>query len=80
MGLVRALDQETNDLYVGDLFNERVSKFNESGTFLLAWGGGVNESSLAEEFQSLYHHHGMQEGISGIGSGRVRMRCSKALR
>jgi WD40-like Beta Propeller Repeat len=36
-----AIDRASGDIYVSDSFNDRISKFDGSGKFLFAWGGGV---------------------------------------
>jgi hypothetical protein len=36
-----AIDEQSGDVYVADNANVRIDVFNQSGAFLLAWGGGV---------------------------------------
>jgi hypothetical protein len=47
-----AVDQQSGDVYLGDKNNHRIDKFDGSGTFLLAWGWGVNGESPAKELQT----------------------------
>jgi hypothetical protein len=42
-----AVHQASGDLYVADLNNNRVSKFDADGEFLLAWGFGVRDGETA---------------------------------
>jgi len=43
-----AIDQSTGDLYVSDLANYRVEKFDSSGNFLLMFGKEVNKKKVTE--------------------------------
>jgi hypothetical protein len=43
-----AVDQSSGDLYVADLNNFRIDKFDDEGHFLLAWGFGVRDGESAE--------------------------------
>ncbi|HEV7494480.1 NHL repeat-containing protein [Baekduia sp.] len=40
-----AVDQSTGDLYVADTGNQRVVKFDSSGSFILAFGRGVDQTT-----------------------------------
>ncbi len=62
------LDQETGDVYVGESYNQRVSKFEGSGSFLFAWGWEVDEESPAEELQTCTVATSCRAG-GGEGSG-----------
>jgi hypothetical protein len=55
----------SGDVYVGDLENERVDKFDSSGKFLLAWGAGVADG--AEELQTCTTacRKGLQSPVAG---------------
>ena len=69
------IDQQTGDLYVGESDNERVSKFESSGTFLLAWGWDVNETSPVEELQTCTTSTRCQLGSAGTGAGQFASTC-----
>ena len=43
-----AVDQASNDVYVGDPANARVEKFDSSGNFILMFGEGVNKTKDEE--------------------------------
>ena len=43
-----AVHQASGDLYVAELDNSRISKFDSDGKFLLAWGFGVRDGETAE--------------------------------
>ncbi len=43
-----AVDQTSNDVYVGDPANARVEKFDSSGNFILMFGKGVNKTKDEE--------------------------------
>ncbi len=61
-----AIDQEHGELYVGDDYNDRVDKFDQSGEFSLAWGWGVADG--AEEFQTCTSI--CRQGIGGHEAGQ----------
>jgi hypothetical protein len=63
-----AVDQQSGDLYLGDKNNHRIDKFDGSGTFLLAWGWGVNGESPAKELQTCISD--CQAGTNGTGAGQ----------
>ncbi len=69
------LDQETGDVYVGESYNERVSKFDGSGNFLFAWGWDVNTTNPLEELQTCTTTTECQEGAAGIGAGQFASTC-----
>ncbi len=69
------LDQQTGDVYVGEFYNERVSKFDGSGGFLFAWGWKVNLESPAEELQTCTIATGCRKGESGPGAGQFAGTC-----
>ncbi len=67
------IDQESGDLYVGESFNQSVSKFNGSGSFLFEWGWGViNE---VEEPQVCITAGRCKQGLSGAGAGEFASSC-----
>jgi DNA-binding beta-propeller fold protein YncE len=69
------LDPETGDVYVGDFENERVSKFDASGSFLFGWGWGVNGEHPAAELQTCTTATGCLKGESGSGAGQFASSC-----
>jgi hypothetical protein len=69
------LDQETGDVYAPEFENERVSKFDGSGSFLFAWGWDVNRASPAEELQTCTVASGCRQGNSGAGAGQFASAC-----
>jgi hypothetical protein len=62
-----AVDHATGDVYVPDRFNQRVDKFDGSGSFLFAWGWEVNVTSPADELQTCTTVTGCQRGFFGSG-------------
>jgi uncharacterized repeat protein (TIGR01451 family) len=54
------------NVYAADSDNQRVQKFNSSGTFLRAWGWGVDSGAAAFEICT----GGCQAGITGNGDGQ----------
>ena len=73
MGL--GLDQETGDVYTGELYDERVSKFDGAGSFLFAWGWKVDEASPAEELQTCSTATGCMKGKGGSSAGEFADAC-----
>jgi hypothetical protein len=69
------LDQETGDVYVPEFSGERVSKFDGSGSFLLAWGWKVNTENPVEELQTCTLATGCQQGEAGPGAGQFASSC-----
>ena len=63
-----AVDNSNGDIYVADIGNHRVDKFDSSGQFLAAWGWGV--ASGAAESQVCTS--GCQIGLSGTGVGQFQ--------
>ncbi len=73
-----AVDRESGDIYVGDIENNRIDKFDQSGKFLLAWGWGVipgaegsqsEGSQSANELQTCTGVTECGEGHYGSGAG-----------
>jgi hypothetical protein len=62
-----AVDTETGHVYVADRGNNRVDVFKADGTFLLAFGWGVEDGS--QELQSCTSS--CLKGISGAGAGEL---------
>jgi hypothetical protein len=58
-----AVNQDTGDVYVVDVNNERVQQFDADGVFIRMWGGGVVDGS--DEHQVCTS--GCQNGSSGSG-------------
>ena len=58
-----AVNDQTHDVYVADSENHRVDQFSSSGTFIRAWGWGVE--SGASESQTCTELTGCQPGLSG---------------
>lgn len=60
------------DVYVKDLRNDRIDKFNENGKFLLAWGSGVADGKAEFEQCGPEASGGpapCQEGLEGLEPG-----------
>jgi DNA-binding beta-propeller fold protein YncE len=57
-----AVDDSSGDVYVVDLTNQRVEKFDEEGNFLLTFGGGVDKTVPANVCTAASGH------ICGAGS------------
>jgi len=62
------IDRATGDVYVPDLRNRRIDKFEASGGFLMAWGWGANEEAPAEELQTCTTF--CQAGVAGSSAGQ----------
>lgn len=62
------MDFETGRLYVVDQDNERINVFAEDGSFVMAFGWGVDTG--APEAQTCTAASGCQAGIAGAGSGQ----------
>ncbi len=63
-------------MYVGEFANERVSKFDGTGSFLFAWGWHVNEEHPAEEPQTCTVSTGCLKGAEeGSGAGQFASTC-----
>ncbi len=62
-----AVDRATGDVYVADAANSRVEKFDSSGSFVAAWGWGVDDGTAALQVCA----SGCQAGISGAGAGQL---------
>ncbi len=56
------------EVYIAELFNDRIDKFDSSGSFLTAWGWNVDEASPAEELQTCTTL--CQAGRPGLGVGQ----------
>jgi len=63
-----AVDEATGDVYVADTGNHRVDEFSASGTFIRAWGWGVEDGS--PELQTCTTATTCQAGIPGTGPGQ----------
>ena len=63
-----ATDLESELVYVTEVGNDRVSVFEPDGTFVLAFGWGVDTG--AEELQTCTTASGCQAGIPGSGAGQ----------
>jgi DNA-binding beta-propeller fold protein YncE len=67
-----AVDTSNGHAYVTDTENNRVDVFDESGTFLFAFGWKVNASAPEEKLQSCTTATGCQEGTTGLaGAGQL---------
>ncbi len=69
------LDHETGDVYVGEFYNQRVSKFDGSGSFLFAWGWGVDATSSAHELQICTETTECMKSGGGSGAGDFADGC-----
>jgi hypothetical protein len=63
------LDQETGDVFIGDDYNQRLSKFDGAGNFLLAWGDDINPTSPAQEPQTCTAATECKIGQEGSAAG-----------
>jgi DNA-binding beta-propeller fold protein YncE len=63
-----AVDNETGRLYVADQGNNRIDVFESDGTFVMAFGWGVDTG--AEEFQTCTMASKCQAGLAGSGAGQ----------
>ncbi len=63
-----AVDQDTGAVYVTSQNNRRVDKFDSSGNFLFAFGGGVDTGGTA--LQTCTTASTCQAGSSGAGAGQ----------
>jgi tripartite motif-containing protein 71 len=63
-----AVDQGSGDAYVMDTTNERVEKFTQGGTFLLAWGWGV-ANGRTPALQTCTTATRCFVGLDGTGAG-----------
>ncbi len=63
-----AVDQDTGDVYVTNQNNRRVEKFDSSGTFLFAFGWGVDTGAAV--LQTCTAASTCQAGTSGAGAGQ----------
>jgi hypothetical protein len=63
-----AVDFETGHLYVADQGNNRIDVFESNGTFLMAFGWGVDTG--ADEFQTCTTASTCNAGIAGSGAGQ----------
>jgi NHL repeat len=63
-----AVDQQTGHLFVVDKNNQRIDVFDSGGTFIKAFGWGVDTG--ASEFQTCTSASGCNAGIAGAGVGQ----------
>jgi hypothetical protein len=74
-----AIDGQSDAIYAGEFSDERVSKFDGSGSFLFASGWGVipgaNGSEGANEFQTCTSATGCFQGRAGGGDGEFASSC-----
>jgi len=64
-----ALDYESGRLYVADQANNRVNVFKEDGTFLFAFGWGVDTE--AAKLETCTTASGCEAGLAGSGPGQL---------
>jgi hypothetical protein len=62
-----AVNEITHDVYVADTGNHRVDEFTSTGTFVRAWGWGVENG--ASEFQICTEATGCRAGVAGTSPG-----------
>ncbi len=60
------IDQTSGVAYVADTANSRIEKFQADGTFVAAWGWGVDDGTAAAQVCT----SGCEAGISGNGAGQ----------
>jgi hypothetical protein len=65
-----AVDYETGRLYVADRGNNRVDVFEEDGTFVFAFGWGVDTG--AQTLQTCTTASTCQAGLAGVGAGQFK--------
>ena len=65
-----AVDFETGRLYVADRDNNRIDVFEEDGSFLFAFGYGVDTG--APVFETCTEASTCQTGIAGLGAGQFK--------
>lgn len=61
-----AVDNSNGDVYVADIGNHRIDKFDSSGQFLAAWGWGVANGATESQVCT----SGCQIGLSGTEAGQ----------
>jgi DNA-binding beta-propeller fold protein YncE len=64
-----AVNQATGDVYVVDSLNNRVQQFDALGTFVRAWGWGVQTGG--QVFETCAAPGPCMAGISGAGAGQL---------
>ena len=64
-----AVNEETHDVYIADAGNHRVDEFEPDGTFVRAWGWGVNKKSPKAELQECTAATECQAGASESAPG-----------
>jgi hypothetical protein len=68
-GSAVAVNTTTGDVYVADTENHRIDEFEANGTFLRAWGWGVQNGQA--KLQACTTITGCQAGISGTAPGQL---------
>ena len=66
-----AVDHGTGDVYVADAPNRRIDEFEEDGTFVRAWGWGVDKENPEAKLQVCRTTTGCQRGEAGGGAGEL---------
>jgi hypothetical protein len=66
-----AVDHFTGDVYVADKKNQRIDEFEADGTFVRAWGWGVNAAKPEAKLQECTTATGCQGGEGGGGAGEL---------
>lgn len=66
-----AADQATGDVYVADRGNNRVDEFETNGTFVRAWGWGVDAAKPEARLQECTTATGCVHGEGGGGVGEL---------
>jgi WD40-like Beta Propeller Repeat len=64
-----AVNEVTHDVYIADAGNHRVDEFEPDGTFVRAWGWGVNKKSPKAELQECTAATECQAGTSESAPG-----------
>jgi hypothetical protein len=72
-----AVEEESGRVYVVDRGNDRIDVFQADGTFLFAFGWGVDDGSGA--LQKCTTASGCQAGLSGAGAGQFAAPTSIAI-
>ncbi len=74
-----AVDQSTGDIYIAERHNDRISEFAQEGTFIRAFGWGVDAAEPKGELQTCTLTTGCLPGTGGSGPGQIGSGLSVAV-